>query len=80
MPVRTYEICVHGELAGADLLELPGLDVTRQPAQTVLRGHIPDQAALHGVLQRLHSLGLELVEVREVSESLGAPPAPVIHS
>lgn len=65
---KTYEIRLHGELRGADLLELPDLTATREPAQTVLRGYIPDQAALHGVLQRLHSLGLELVEVRQLSD------------
>jgi len=32
----------------------------------VLRGCVPDQAALHGILTRLHSLGLELLEVRRV--------------
>ena len=80
MPVRTYEICVHGEMHGSDVLELPGLDVTRQPAQTVLRGRVPDQAALQGVLQRLHSLGLELVEVRQVSDAVGTPPTRVTPS
>ena len=80
MPVRTYEIRVHGEVPGTDLLEIPWLDATREPAQTVLRGRIPDQAALHGVLQRLHSLGLELVEVRQVSDTLGTPAAPVTPS
>ena len=75
MPARTFEIRVLGEIAGADLLELPDLDATREPAQTVLRGCIPDQAALHGVLQRLHSLGLELVEVRQLPPDIAMPPA-----
>jgi hypothetical protein len=30
----------------------------------VLSGPIEDQAALHGLLRRIESLGLELVEVR----------------
>ena len=30
------------------------------------RGSVEDQAALHGVLQQIEALGLELVEVRQV--------------
>jgi len=29
---------------------------------------VADQAALHGVLEQIESLGLELVEVRQVDE------------
>ncbi len=34
--------------------------------ETVLTGDIRDQAQLHGLLQRVELLGLELVEVRQV--------------
>jgi hypothetical protein len=34
------------------------------PVETVLQGEITDQCALHGMLDRVHSLGLELIEVR----------------
>jgi hypothetical protein len=33
---------------------------------TLLKGGVPDQAALPGVLARIEALGLELIEVRRV--------------
>jgi hypothetical protein len=41
------------------------------PVETVLHGEIADQAALHGVLDRVQALGLELIEVRRLSGSVG---------
>jgi hypothetical protein len=34
------------------------------PVRTVLRGRLPDQAALLGILTKARLLGLELIEVR----------------
>ena len=48
------------------LASFDDLDADFQPAETVLDGTQLDQAALHGVLERVRSLGLELVEVRQV--------------
>jgi hypothetical protein len=41
-----------------------GLELAVDPVRTVLRGRLPDQAALLGVLARARLLGLELLEVR----------------
>jgi hypothetical protein len=41
-----------------------GVEVAIDPVRTVLRGRLPDQAALLGVLTRARLLGLELMEVR----------------
>jgi hypothetical protein len=43
------------------------------PVETVLHGEIRDQAELHGLLDRVQSLGLELVEVRRLP---AADPVP----
>jgi hypothetical protein len=43
--------------------------------QTVLVGEIRDQAHLYGVLDRVHSLGLELVSLREDPGTVGADNA-----
>jgi len=66
MASSTYEITFKGE-AGARLrAAFEGLDISPQHGVTVLKGEIPDQAALHGIINRLDSLGLELVDVRIV--------------
>jgi hypothetical protein len=40
---------------------------------TVLTGELPDQSALHGVLGRIETLGLELLEVRRLRPGADAP-------
>ncbi len=37
-----------------------------RPTETVMRGEVEDQAALHGVLDQIQSLGLELIEIRKL--------------
>jgi hypothetical protein len=51
-----------------ELLEDIGADdLGEEPPLTVLRTEPTDQPGLHGVLQRLRSLGLDLQEVRIVA-------------
>ncbi|HWH96238.1 MAG TPA: hypothetical protein VNT03_20415 [Baekduia sp.] len=63
MKPTTYEITVRGELSDTLLSAFDGLQASRHAAHTVLRGELADQAALFGVLERIASLGLELVDV-----------------
>ncbi len=60
----SYEITVRGRLTDTMLTAFDGLDASPAAADTVLRGEIVDQAALFGVLERIESLGLELLDVR----------------
>lgn len=69
MTDNEYEIIVRGTVAGEVLEELDALRVEALPPQTVLRGRVRDQAALHGMLRRFESLGIELVEVRQLPPS-----------
>ena len=39
---------------------------TTEPVETILYGPVPDQEALHELLTRLQSLGLEVVEFRRL--------------
>ena len=48
------------------LASFEDMDAAVRPAETVLTGTITDQAQLHGVLERIQLLGLELIEVRQV--------------
>jgi hypothetical protein len=65
---KAFEIHVRGELRPDLLDELEHLTAVDVPAQTVLKGVLPDQSALFGVLARLQDLGLELIEVRRLSD------------
>lgn len=73
MTAKAFEVHVRGELPKDVLEELEYLEARRVPAETVLTGLVPDQAALLGLLARLQSLGLEVVEVRRV------PDLPAVH-
>lgn len=77
MLTRHYEIVIKGVVPTA-LLEEIGGSHPHLVAQTVLRGQVRDQAELQGVLRRLHSLGLELVELRQEppETTLRRPPSP----
>jgi hypothetical protein len=64
---KAFEVHVRGELPEAALDELEYLTARVVPAETVLTGVVPDQAALLGLLGWLQSLGLEVTEVRRVA-------------
>jgi hypothetical protein len=58
-----YEIRIRGVLSKTLLGAFPDLEAETQGGETVLRGALPDQAALHGVFAEIEALGLELLEV-----------------
>jgi hypothetical protein len=61
-----YEIRIKGRVGESVLLAFEGLTATTEPVETILYGPVPDQAALHELLTRLQSLGLEVVEFRRL--------------
>jgi hypothetical protein len=63
-----YEIRIKGGMSDQLLAAFEGMESTVQSAETVLRGPAVDQAALHGLLDRVQALGLELIEVRRLPE------------
>ncbi|HEX5615534.1 MAG TPA: hypothetical protein VFZ83_10325 [Acidimicrobiia bacterium] len=60
-----YEIRVKGHLDSRWAAVFDGLTVTREDGgTTVIHGPVVDQAALHGVLQKLRDLGVPLISVQ----------------
>jgi hypothetical protein len=75
----TYEIRIKGRLSDSLLAAFEGLTATVEPVETVLHGPVQDQSSLHGLLDRIQSLGLELVEIRRLPISpneIAAEPEP----
>ena len=66
-----YEIRVRGALTDAVAGELADSLRAFAPTETVLHGHVADQAELRGVLARLQELGCELLEARRLSPLSG---------
>jgi len=66
MLAKAFEIHVRGALPADMLEDFEYLEAVVVPAETVITGVMPDQSALYGVLLRLQSLGVELVEVRRI--------------
>ncbi len=65
-----YEIRVEGQLTAVWSDWFGGLTLTDEAGpQTLLRGPLPDQAALMGVLNTLHALNLTLLCVQRLSPS-----------
>jgi hypothetical protein len=68
-----YRIQVRGQIGPERGDWFAGMEAASQPNQpggplTTLVGPIPDQAALHGILNRLHALGLILISVQRLEK------------
>ncbi|SFB41581.1 hypothetical protein SAMN05192575_1111, partial [Nocardioides alpinus] len=61
---ESYRIRVQGRLDARWSTWFDGMTVIRDAdGTTVIRGQVSDQAALHGLIQRVRDLGLTLLEV-----------------
>jgi hypothetical protein len=60
-----YEILIEGQFDEASVAAFDGLDVTYRGKLMVITGTF-DQAALHGLLERIMLLGFDVVEARRV--------------
>jgi hypothetical protein len=70
-PAR-YAIRIHGHLGATVLSAFPAMLSRRHGADTVLTGLL-DRSALYGVLAEVEALGLDLVEVRQLTRHRKSP-------
>jgi hypothetical protein len=66
MAGASYEIRIRGRLSAALLDSFEGMASDLEPVETVLHGPVRDQSQLHGLINRIQALGLELIEVRRL--------------
>jgi uncharacterized metal-binding protein len=85
---RSWSIVVAGELSRRFALAFDGMTLRCAGGQTAITGMVVDQSQLHGLLDRVGELGLELVSVNAIGDedpsagvqrrrddSVGSPPA-----
>jgi hypothetical protein len=63
-----YEIRVEGHMSETLAKAFPELDHVLMSGQTLLFGHVIDEAHLYGLLARCRSLGLRVMEMRQLPE------------
>jgi hypothetical protein len=65
---KAYRIVVGAELGERFAPAFEGMDVGIADGRTIITGEVVDQSHLHGILGRIHALGLELISVQPVPE------------
>ena len=73
MPSSYYEIRVTSVLPPEVLLDFDRLNASVEPVETVVHGPLRDQADLNGLLARLETFGVQVLEVRRLQDR--DPPA-----
>jgi hypothetical protein len=68
MAASKYEFRIRGRLSEPVLERFDSLQSDIERVETVLHGSVRDQAELHGIIERVQSLGLELIEVRRLPD------------
>jgi hypothetical protein len=81
MGTRTvYRIVVDGELSERYAIAFEGMEMEVKSGRTILTGEVIDQPHLHGILDRIGALGLQLVSVEDLTERQGDEPLNLLRS
>jgi hypothetical protein len=73
-PGQSYELVVRGEIGERLAPAFQGMRLERSRGFTVLTGRVLDQAHLHGLIERLQELGIELVSINPLDGRPDLPP------
>jgi hypothetical protein len=68
-----YEIVVRGELGERFALAFSDMRLVVERGETHIVGEVIDQSQLHGILDRIRGLGIELISVTPL---IGSAPGP----
>ena len=68
VPSVYYEIRIAGVLPAEALLDFDRLSASVHQVETVVHGPLQDQAALHGLLARLETFGVQVLEVHRLQD------------
>ena len=68
-----YEFVLRGEIGDRFGVVFEGMRLERMHGTTVLTGPVRDQAQLHGLIERIQELGIELVSVNPAKGPLDEP-------
>jgi len=67
---QVYEIRFRGHLDVRRAQMFEGLEMAQEPdGETVLTGPVIDQAALHGILNRIRDMGVPLLSVKQLAQN-----------
>ena len=69
-----YRIVVRSELSDKYAAAFEGMEMEAKDGVTVLKGRIIDQPHLYGILERTNGLGLELLSVEALPDTVLAGP------
>lgn len=76
---QTYEITFLGQAGTTLQAEFDDCQVTVGPGTTTVRAELPDRGALSGLMERINSLGLDVIDVNLVAPPVQQLPAQVTH-
>ena len=70
MKHATYQLVARGDVDPRCVYLFGGLQMRHAADLTIMTGRIVDQTQLHGLIDRVEELGLELLSVEQLSYSM----------